>query len=175
MAKRTYTDAERVAVHAALTASGGNIKRTARETNVPVSTVRDWKTYWEAEGFPEELLEIYEQVVEDIVDALQRVRDKALLELERLVDNKELKGRELLVAVGMLTDKIRLYKGEATSRSESRMQLPAPEELRELMTDFFAGAVAAAEERAAEIDDADWEPIPKRELPAPSEEVAQID
>ena len=175
MARRTYTDADRVAVHAALTASGGNIKRTARETNIPVSTVRDWKTYWEQEGFPEELMAVYDQVVEDIVEGLQRVRDKALLELESLIEKHELKGRELVAAVGMLTDKIRLYKGEATSRSESRMQLPAPEELRELMSGFFAGAVAAAEERAAEIDDAEWESIPPRELPSPSEEVALID
>ena len=175
MAKRSYTDAERAAVYAALTASNGNVKRSARETNIPISTVRDWKTLWEREGFPEALQEVYEQVVEDIVDSLQRVRDKSLLELERLVDNHELKGRDLLVAVGMLTDKIRLYKGEATSRSESRMQLPEPEEIRQLMAGFFTDAVADAQERAAEIDDADWEPIPVRELPAPSEEVALID
>ena len=175
MAKRTYNDSDRVAVHAALTASAGNIKRTARETNIPVSTVRDWKNLWERDGFPEELMEVYDQVVEDIVEGLQRVRDKALLELESLIEKHELKGRELVAAVGMLTDKIRLYRGEATSRSESRMQLPEPDELRHLMTGFFTEAVAAAQDRAAEIEDAEWESIPMRELPPPSEEVALID
>ena len=175
MAKRSYTDSERAAVHAALSASNGNIKRSARETNIPISTVRDWKTTWEREGFPEELQKVYEQVVEDIVDSLQRVRDKALLDLERQIDDKSLKGRDLIIAVGMLTDKIRLYKGEATSRSESRVQLPQPEELRELMTGFFTEAVVTAQERAVEIDDADWEALPPRELPAPTEEVELVD
>lgn len=175
MAKRTYTDADRAAVYAALLASDGNVKRSARETNIPPSTVRDWKTEWAQNGFPEELEEVLQNVIEDIVEGLQRVRDKALLELESLIERHELKGRELVAAVGMLTDKIRLYKGEATSRSESRMQLPEPEQLRELVAGFFSGAVAAAQDRAVEIDDAEWEPIPQGELSPPSEEVALID
>lgn len=39
---------ERAAVHAALVRTGNNVKRTARETGVPASTVRRWKEEFEA-------------------------------------------------------------------------------------------------------------------------------
>lgn len=171
MAKRTYDDKHRAAVRAALLAYDGNIKRTARETNIPVSTVRGWKTEWEVNGFPDELEAVLEEVSEDIVEAFTRVRDKALLELERVVERQELKGRELVVAIGMLTDKIRLYQGQATSRSESKMALPEPEELRQLVGSVFQDAVTSAQARAEEIEEADWEPLQPKELPRPVEEV----
>jgi transposase-like protein len=174
MAKRIYTDQDRVAVHAALQVYKGAVKTTARETGIPISTVRDWKTQWEKNGFPPELLAITQEVVDDLVEAMNRVRNKALIELERQLDAKELKGREVIGAFHILTDKIRLYQGEATSRTESVSALPAPEQIRELVSEFFAGAVEAAQQRAEEIDEAEWEPIPPKELP-PVKEVALVD
>lgn len=170
MGSKRHDATTKAAVRAALIAYDGNVKRTARENGLPASTVRDWKQEWERNGFPEELNDVLEQVTEDVVEGFTRIRDKALLELERLIDDQQLKGRELVVAVGMLTDKIRLYKGEATSRTESKA-LVEPQQLRELVAGFFEGAVAAAQERAEEIDEAEWEPVPLRELPPPQEVV----
>src|SRR3954466_2660056 len=169
MSKRTYSNADRAAVYAALQVNNGNIKRSARETHVPISTVRDWKREWEESGIPEPVAAVLPQVVEDIVEAFSRVRDKGLLELERQIENGDLKGSALVAAVGMMTDKIRLYQGQSTSVREERMELPPPEQLRELVAGFFSGIVTAAEDRAGEIIEADWEPAdakPVAALPA---------
>lgn len=152
MPKRSYTHYDRAAVFAALEVNQGNVKRTARETNIPVSTVRDWKREWENGEVPEDVKAVLPEVIEDIVEALSRVRDKGLLELERAIDAHELKGSALVAAVGMLTDKIRLYKGQATQVREERMELPPSEELRELVSGFFDAVVTEAENRANVID-----------------------
>lgn len=167
MSKRTYTDQNRAAVYAALQVNNGNVKRSARETGVPISTVRDWKREWEDGGLPEEVSEALPQVVEDIVEAFVRVRDKGLLELERQIERGDLKGSALVAAVGMMTDKIRLYQGQATQVREERMELPPPEQLRELVAGFFSGIVSAADERAGEIIEAEaWESADNREVAA---------
>lgn len=175
MARRSYTDRDRATVFAYLAANGGNVKRTARECGLPPSVVRDWKQKWEKGGVPTEVEEALPSIQEEIVDEFTRVRNKALTELERQLDEGTIKGQPLIAAIGMLTDKIRLFRGESTSRSETVAALPAPEQLRQLVGEFFQEAVEAAQERAAEIDEAEWEPIPLRELPSPTEEVALID
>lgn len=166
MTKRTYSNQDRAAVYAALQVNDGNIKRTARETHVPISTVRDWKREWEESGIPEPVAAVLPEVIEDIVDAFTRVRDKGLLSLERQIENDDLKGSALVAAVGMMTDKIRLYSGQATQVREERMELPPPEQLRELVAGFFSGIVVAANERADEIIEADWEPADEKEVAA---------
>ena len=169
MARRLYTDQERAAVFAALEINGGQIKTTARETGVPVSTVRDWKREWEEHGVPKEVTEVLPEVIEDIVEALTRVRDKGLLELERQIESGEMKGAPLVQAVNILTDKIRLYKGQATQVKEERMELPPPEQLREMVAGFFQGVVSAANERAEEIVDAEIvEPAERKLVALPS-------
>ena len=173
MARATYDDADKARVIAHLLANNGNVKRSARETGVPISTVRDWKTEMEKEGIPDSVRDALPAVVDDIVVTLQRVRDKALLELERLVDNQELKGRELVGAIGMLTDKILLFKGEATSRHETKVALPEPDQLRELMAGFFTDSTQSQQKRAAEIElteGADFWESAEEALPTAQEE-----
>jgi transposase-like protein len=158
MSKTTYTDTGKATVYAHLAANGGNVKRTARETGVPISTVRDWKRTWEKEGVPENISEVLPSVVEDIVDDFTRVRNKLLIELEAQGERGELKGQALVSAIGMLTDKIRLFRGEATSRTESRQSLPDPAALRELVGQFLEDSVRAVEDRSEQIDEAEREP-----------------
>jgi transposase-like protein len=167
-----YSDRDRATVFAHLAANGGNIKRTARETDTPISVVRDWKRKWEKEGVPDKVEDALPSVVEDIVDDFTRVRNKGLVQMEKQMDDGELKGQALVNAVGMLTDKIRLFKGEVTSRTESRQALPEPGQLRELVATFFEEAVDSAQSRAELIDDADWEPAELRALPSAEEEIA---
>lgn len=170
--KRTYTDKDRARVHAFLSANGGNIKRTARECSVPISVVRDWKRKWEHEGVPPEVEAALPSVVDEIVDEFTRVRDKGLQEMERQLDEGLVKGQALVSAIGMLTDKIRLFRGEATSRTESRQSLPEPQQLRELVGAFFEEAVERREIRAEVIDEAEWEPVHLRALPKAEEAVS---
>ena len=57
--------------------------------------------------------------------------------------------------VGMLTDKVALVRGLATTRVEHTHILPAPEELQELVQGFVSGAIQAASERRKELESGD--------------------
>lgn len=168
--KRKYTDDDRARVYVALTVHQGNIKRTARETNVPVSTVRLWKVDWEKNPPSEELMEKAEQQAEEFVGNATRARDLALAEWESKVRGGEVGAKDLMVGVGVLTDKINLAKGLATSRTEStRRELDAVE-IREIAKGLVQGALQAAKEREEIIEDAEWSEQSQGELSAVSKE-----
>lgn len=166
--KRTYTDNDRATVLHVLTINQGNVKKTARETGVPLQTVRDWKHKWDREGVPEQILEPLEEVTTHHIERAERVRDKALDLLEEKLDDAN--PRELGTIYGILTDKINVSKGLATSRTEHVQQaLPPREELKELFSAFIQGTIAAAERRQFEIIDAEVVEQSPKELP-PAEE-----
>jgi transposase-like protein len=153
MASR-YTDQDKARVYATLAANGGNVKRTSRETGVAEQTVRDWKKKAEREGgLPEAVEAALPAVIEDISNDIERVRNKALNALEEAIDRRELKGRDLTVAIGVLTDKHRLLTGQTTSRTErtSGEATESREEIREAFRGLALGMVEAAERRAATI------------------------
>jgi transposase-like protein len=50
MGKRRYSDQDRAAAVAAVTANGGNIQRTARQLGIPETSLRQWV---KAERHPE--------------------------------------------------------------------------------------------------------------------------
>lgn len=167
MARRVYTEHDRAHVFAVLTANEGNVKRTARETGFPVQTVRDWKTTWEKNGGPpEQILEVLPEVAGDFIDDATRIRNKALTLLEAKIDRGEVTAKDLLVAVGVLTDKVRLIQGQATSRTETVHALPSPEEFGQVLVGYLEQAVEMQELRAADIEDAEFEEAgPIGELP----------
>jgi transposase-like protein len=168
MARRVYTDRDRALVHTTLTANQGNVKRTSRETGIPIATVRDWKQKWEREGLPAVVEEALPAVVEEFTGNATRVRNKALDRLEQAIDANKVAPKDLLVAVGVLTDKVRLVEGKATSRTESVQSGALPvEQVRELFAGFAKGVVEAASKRADVISsteedpiDAEWEQAP---------------
>jgi transposase-like protein len=170
MANKRYTDADRAVVFAELTVLDGNIKRTARNLNMPVSTVRYFKQQWEREGVPKEVIDALPAQITDFVTHAERVRDKLLVALESAVDRGEIKPREIVVSLGMLTDKIRAYRGLDAKKVEHTLALPDVEEMRELFSGVIQEVVGAAEirnaELAADIDDGEWESALKA-LPQP--------
>lgn len=175
-----YNPTEKARVKAILDANGGNVKRTSRETGIGPQTIRLWKQKWEREGVEPAVADILPEITKDIVESIVRVRDKALIKLEQAIDANELKGRDLIVAVGVLTDKERLIQGQATSRTEnsSAGALPAAE-AREMFKGLALGLIEAAEQRAATIssavereepiEDAEWEQVDPRQLVAAEE------
>lgn len=150
-----YTEAERASVFIALEANQGNVARSARDTGVPKQTVRDWKRKWQQEGPPDFDETVFETVASSFIEQAERVRDKILLKFEEAVDKGELKPDKMPIAIGILDDKVRLHKGLATSRSESTLALPSPEEVREMFSGLIRGAIEAATNREAEIIDLD--------------------
>lgn len=157
MARRSqYTDADRARVHVALQINDGNIKRSARDTGIPVATVRDWKRKWESEGVPEGVAEAQTEAVDTFTENASRVRDKALARLEQVIDNTD-RPKDLATVIGILDDKITRARGLPTSRQETLSIgiQGTPQEVQALFTNWANKTIAASSDREAEIIDAE--------------------
>lgn len=170
--RHNYSDSEKARVFAELTTNDGNIKRTARNLGMPVSTVRYFKQKWETEGVPKEVSEAIPAIVTEFVEDAERVRDKMLIALEDAVDKGDIKPREMITALGVLTDKIRAMRGLDAKKVEHSISLPDVEEMRELFSGIVGEVVGAAERRANELSEAEigeWEPANPKALPTATE------
>lgn len=151
-----WTDEDRAAVQLALTVNDGNVERTTRDTGIPAQTVRDWKRKWAREGPPVVVADKAVDQAGDFVAKAVAIREKALALLEeRLGDIKNPK--DYAVIIGILTEKINLATGLATSRTETVHSGPSPAELASAMQGLFAGAAMAAQQRAEVIIDVEVE------------------
>jgi len=170
--KHSYTDSDRALVYAELTANQGNVKRTARATQVPVTTVRNWKTDWEKGGVPETVVAALPAVVGDFVEDASRIRDKLLIRLEEESDKGRLTGTQMLTGIGILTDKIRAYKGLDNVREHHHtVEIPAMDELQLKLGNAIQELVAAGQERERVIRDViELEPSQYSELQPTTEE-----
>lgn len=171
--RRTYTESDKALIFAELEITEGNIKRTARNLNVPVSTVRYFKTQWETDGVPKEVSEALPAVVTEFVEDAERVRDKLLMALEQKVDSRDINAREIVTALGVLTDKIRAMRGLDAKKVEHSISLPDVEEMRALFGGVIQEVVGAAQTRndeleAADVIEGEWEPA--NALPSPRTE-----
>lgn len=148
---RAYTDQDRARVYLALEGNDGNVKRTSRDTGVAEQTVRDWKKKREREGLPESVEAALPAVRAEFLDDASRVRNKALGKLEQEIDAGNMKGRDLVVAVGVLHDKIRAAEAKPSARTEDSGGAIPVADVRELFRGLAQGLVDAAEDRAATI------------------------
>jgi transposase-like protein len=152
---KKYTESDRAAVYFSLQVNDGNVKRTARETGYPESTVRLWKKDFATKGPPS--ADAIEEVSSDFVADGERIRNKALLRAEEMVDDRStnLKLAELTALSGMLTDKLNTARGLDIRRVEHQHHLPDAEEARELMRGFASELIAMSAARDGEIIDAE--------------------
>lgn len=167
MSRRIYTDREKAVVFAELSVNEGNIKRTARNTGVPIPTVRRWRDEWERNGVPETVNEELAPLVADFLNDALRIRGKLLLRIEDLLEGDKVTMAQVSTAFGIISDKIRAYEALSESKHvEHTLVLPPAEELKELFTGLLDGVVESARQRAAEIE-AIEEPVSTtyRELP----------
>lgn len=172
--RRSYSDLDKARVFAELEVNDGNVKRTARNLDMPVSSVRYFKQQWEAQGVPQAVIEAVPTAVGEFVDNAERVRDKLLIALEGAVDRGQIKPSEMVTALGVLTDKIRAMRGLDAKRVEHSISLPDAEEMRALFAGVIGEVVGAAQTRndeleAADIIEGEWEPRHKPALPQPTE------
>jgi len=85
-----------------------------------------------------------------------------------------MKPREIVVALGVLTDKIRAAKGLDTRKVEHSLALPDAQQMRELFAGVIGEVVGAAQTRneellSVDIIDANWEPALPKALPQTTE------
>lgn len=163
--KRIYTPDDKALVLATLAGNDGNVKRTARECDIPEQTVRDWKNEMTKGELPAIVQEALPEVIEEQVEQLTRVRDLALTKLEEAIEDGSVKGKDLITAFGVLSDKARLVQGLPTSRNEVVSDLPDPAAFARQLGGFIGEAIAAASQRSGEIEDAEWEEQAVKALP----------
>jgi len=155
--KSRYTDEDKARVLALLEANKGNVKRTNRETGVAEQTIRDWKKQAEREELTAPVVAALPAAREDVAKQMEGIRDKMLENLEAKVLNDELSGKDLLVGIGILTEKLLLLRGEATSRTEATVKTAVdPAEVAQLVQGYMGRALSAAQQRDEEIVDAEW-------------------
>lgn len=182
MAKRVYTAEDQALVRQLLEAHEGNVKRVSREADVPEQTVRDWKKKWEREAPSQAIVAATPAAMEKWVNDVERVRDKAVVRLEEALDDPTTKVnvKDLSMTIGILTDKARLGRGQATSRPESSGQDALPiEQARELFAGMARGMLEAAQRRhetisstfEEDIEDGEYEQVvPVAALESPASE-----
>lgn len=154
--RATYTEEDKARVFVVLAANDGNVKRTSRETGVPVGTIRSWRVQFE-ENPPD--TSMLEKVVGDFVERASSIRDDGLevigLKLTLLKNDPEkAKIAELSTLVGILTDKIDRASG-VTQRVSHEHHLPPADEVRELMRGFVDTVQELSRAREEEIVDAE--------------------
>lgn len=162
--KQQYSDEAKAQVFTALHVNDGNVKRTARETGVPVSTIRRWRDEWEAEkNLPS--IEDIEQSSGDFIKDAERVRNAALREMERKLPKAT--PAQLATIVGVLDDKIARATGLTTRvEHEHRIALPNAEEIAGVLAALQQRTAIDASRRDAEIVDAEVVEQPALALPA---------
>lgn len=150
--RAAYSEQDKARVYVALTANDGNIKRTARETGLPESTVRNWKREFDTNPPAKEAVET-ELTTGDYVGQLETVRNEALVALRKKIP--AMNGSQLGVVFGILEDKLTRARGLATERTEHTMKLPSAEELALAGQMLAQGALEAAKQRQREIAEAE--------------------
>lgn len=162
--KQQYSDDAKAQVYTILTTNDGNVKRTARETGVPVSTIRRWRDEWEAEKNLPSIEDIAAASGDFIADA-ERVRNQALREMERKLPTAT--PAQLATIVGVLDDKIARARGLTNKvEHEHRLSLPSAEEIAGLLGGLHRRALDDASRRDAEIVEA--EVVEQKALPTPA-------
>lgn len=152
--RKTYDDHALAAMWVELTANNGNVKRTARTTGIPESTVRSYKARWEEHGPPSEVMEKVEAAASDFEDEAERIRDKALAEFERMIDAHDVRPAQLVAGIGVLTDKARAVRGLASAHVQHTHQIDVAHVAGQV-SDLVQSALSATAERDLEIADAD--------------------
>lgn len=127
MARRTYTDEERIAALATLAANSGNYRKTARETGISRATLENWQDS-ELSNAPI-IATVKAQVQQSFLEQIREVREAASRRMLELIPT-ETDLHKVAGALKIANDAARLESGEATQRSEVRTLEQDPERQR---------------------------------------------
>lgn len=113
--RRRYTDDDRATTLAVLQSNGGNLTRTAEETGISISTIRNWR-----DNPHPGLAELGNEKREALSEIWDRV---ARAYLERALNPSVLNetgGQSAITAAAIATDKLQLLEGKPTEVTEVR-------------------------------------------------------
>lgn len=137
--RRRYTKREKaVAVTAALASS---TTAAAEETGIPRQTIQYWLD-------APEFGELRQKTKADLIEAMGAIAHLAADRLIRAIVAGEVEPRDLIVALGVATDKRQLLSGEATNRTETKtlsdgLNDHEKQQLRDALDRLLGGAAEA--------------------------------
>jgi transposase-like protein len=147
-----WSDDDKAVAYVNWIANEKNVRKTARECGIGHTTLAYWAKDWEKNGPPDKIEDKIASNAYEFIHHANSVREQAMRKLEELIPEAEIKQLSAIATVvGIMDDKIRLATGLATKRTETVHTLPSKEDMRELMSGFSEGLVAAAEDRASEV------------------------
>lgn len=126
-ARRQWTDEKKSEILAALDANQGNVKRTARQCGVAVSTLRGWA---KGRGTNAGVAKLRPEKRGELADALEEIAWQIVELLPSKLQQAEV--RELATLLGVSLDKLLLLRGQPNSRTEvSGVQIYIPDNERQ--------------------------------------------
>jgi len=137
--KRSPEDIERGLE--ALAESGGNAEAASRATGIPANTLRTWKR-----ARPDEFIELRREKRTVLIEDVWAAAQEALKELRGKF--KTMKGQQLAVAFGILTDKALVLGGEPSQITETQTS-NARSRLLEAVEEEMEAPEAGTEEEAS--------------------------
>jgi len=150
--RAAYPESKRAEVFVLLEANDGNVKRTARDSGMPPSTVRKWRDDW-SKGIGIPSVDLVKASSGEFVDEATRVRNLALVELEKKLPNAS--AAHLAQIIGTLDDRISRARGVADKVTEHKITLPSREEIVSALQGLQQQAIEAAAMREQEIVEAE--------------------
>jgi hypothetical protein len=117
----SYSDQRKAEALAVLTANGGNLSRTARDTGVPISTLQLWRD----RGVHPEVTEICNHVKETLADRIEALLGVIVGEMLKKADTA--KFSELAFGADKAAHVMQLLRGAPTSISENRQEVTEDE------------------------------------------------
>jgi transposase-like protein len=109
--RRRYTKRQKVAAVTAALAS--SVTAAAEQQGIPRKTVAYWLD-------SEEFADLRQKTREDLAAEMQMLAHLAASKLANAIVNGQVEPRDLIVALGVTTDKSQLLAGHATERVESK-------------------------------------------------------
>ena len=134
MARKIYSDGQRVSALAVLAANSGNYKKTESETGISRATLRQWQNSELSES--PTIVTLKTELAASFLDSVRKVREAASARMLELIPS-ETDLHKVAGALKIANDAARLESGEATNRSEVSTVERRPIEdgaLRELRT-----------------------------------------
>jgi hypothetical protein len=135
MAKRSYSDKEKGEALAALDSNANNLKKTAREIGIPLSTLEGWAK--NRCGVSDDVPNIRNEKKGELSKIFESLTRQGALLLEETMSTA--KFGELSLSVCQWTDKMQLLSGKPTAINENRNsdnRKWAEGQIKELMEEF---------------------------------------
>jgi hypothetical protein len=112
--RRRYSDQERADAMMVLTANQGNLAATAIDTGIPYHTLR----HWAAGDRHPEATQMAKEKMPPLADRLEEIASLLAEGMDDPLKIRKAPLNQIAVALGVLIDKVRLLRGQATGSAD---------------------------------------------------------